>query len=142
MHWLREVPWWHGPTQRRYWLFQVPGTIIVFFVLLIAAWFAWIEVRIVFIGLGLWFLKDLALFPFTWRAYFVEDHHEGVRLEGETATVVDELNPKGYIRTHGELWQARLEADSGSIAAGEQVRILRREGMLLLVEPPDDKTRA
>jgi membrane protein implicated in regulation of membrane protease activity len=56
---------------------------------------------------------------------------------GRTTTPV---SPKGYVRVNGELWQA---SSSSTIDVGEEIIIVGREGMTLLVSPieKDDRTR-
>jgi len=56
---------------------------------------------------------------------------------GQTTTPIF---PKGYVRVNGELWQA---SSSSTIDVGEEIIIVGREGMTLLVSPieKDDRTR-
>lgn len=53
-------------------------------------------------------------------------------LIGQTADVVRPCLPDGQVRVAGELWQARCPtgAESGTV-----VRVLAREGLVLVVEP-------
>jgi membrane protein implicated in regulation of membrane protease activity len=53
---------------------------------------------------------------------------------GRTTTPVD---PKGYVRVDGELWQASSDS---AIGADEEVAIVGREGMTLLVSPSTKDT--
>lgn len=56
------------------------------------------------------------------------------QLLSETAVAVTEITPAGgRIRLHSELWNAKT--DSGSIPAGSALKVLRRDGMLVTVEP-------
>jgi membrane-bound serine protease (ClpP class) len=52
-------------------------------------------------------------------------------LVGMTVTVVDECDPSGRVRLHGELWNAHSNA---TIAEGERARITAVEGLTLEVE--------
>ncbi|MCD6290328.1 MAG: nodulation protein NfeD, partial [Anaerolineae bacterium] len=52
-------------------------------------------------------------------------------LIGKRAVVRTELNPTGTVFLQGELWQAI--AQDGPIAVGEEVQVLAREGMRLIV---------
>lgn len=52
-------------------------------------------------------------------------------LPGKTATVRETLDPKGLVFYGGELWTA--VSDSGVIPAGEDVTILRVDGVILRV---------
>jgi len=54
-------------------------------------------------------------------------------LIGARAVVRRALEPEGLVFVEGELWRAR--SLSGSIPAGQLVRIVRMEGLVLLVEP-------
>jgi membrane protein implicated in regulation of membrane protease activity len=53
---------------------------------------------------------------------------------GGVAEVVAACRPNGHVRFRGELWEARSAADAG---VGEQVRILRLDGLTLVVVPLD-----
>ena len=55
-------------------------------------------------------------------------------LLGEIGEVVAPLNPRGTIRVRSELWSAISESH---IEAGQQVRVIGRDGLRLLVEPLD-----
>jgi membrane-bound serine protease (ClpP class) len=46
--------------------------------------------------------------------------------------VVDWQNGRGNIRIHGEIWSAR---GKNELSPGDSVRVLRREGLTLIVEP-------
>jgi membrane protein implicated in regulation of membrane protease activity len=52
-------------------------------------------------------------------------------LIGETATVARACRPVGYVRLHGELWQARCEEGADE---GEEVRVSALDGLTLIVE--------
>jgi len=53
-------------------------------------------------------------------------------LMGETAFALDELNPSGRVRIHGEIWNA--VSNSGMINTGEQVRVTEVKNLTLYVE--------
>jgi len=57
------------------------------------------------------------------------------RVIGEVAEVRTELNPIGSVYALGELWTARAE---GSVRAGKKVKVVDREGLMLLVEPEEE----
>jgi membrane-bound serine protease (ClpP class) len=52
-------------------------------------------------------------------------------LVGRTATVVDDIDPRGRVRLDGEYWNARAEVP---VSAGETVRIAAIDGLTLEVE--------
>ncbi len=54
-------------------------------------------------------------------------------LVGEIGETIDQLNPDGTIRIHGELWNAT--SNSGKIPKNTQVRIVSLKDLRLLVEP-------
>jgi membrane-bound serine protease (ClpP class) len=62
--------------------------------------------------------------------YRVQTGAEG--LVGERAEVIEPCAPRGRVRVHGEIWNARCEA---SAAPGEAVRVAGVEGLTLVVEP-------
>ena len=53
---------------------------------------------------------------------------------GETAEVVEEITPtkEGFVRLRGEIWRARSRSE---IRVGGRVKIVGKEGPILLVEP-------
>lgn len=53
-------------------------------------------------------------------------------LVGRTATVVDDIDPRGRVRLDGEFWNARADIP---VKAGETVRIAAIDGLTLEVEP-------
>jgi len=54
-------------------------------------------------------------------------------LIGEAGQVIETLKPEGVVRVHGELWNA--ESLSGTIQKGNRIRVVRINGLKLLVEP-------
>ena len=54
-------------------------------------------------------------------------------LIGEAGQVIETLKPEGVVRVHGEIWNA--ESLSGTIQKGNRVRVVRINGLKLLVEP-------
>ncbi len=54
-------------------------------------------------------------------------------LVGEIGETVDQLNPDGTVRVHGEYWKATSNA--GKIAKNTQVRIISVKDLNLIVEP-------
>jgi membrane-bound serine protease (ClpP class) len=58
----------------------------------------------------------------------------------QAALVVKELNPVGMIKVKGEIWQA-VSKSGENIPEGSEVVISGRDGMKILVERIDDKTK-
>src|SRR5262249_13383373 len=52
---------------------------------------------------------------------------------GELGQAASELDPRGKVQVHGEIWNALARAP---IARGERVRVVAVEGLQLLVERP------
>jgi membrane-bound serine protease (ClpP class) len=53
-------------------------------------------------------------------------------LNGETGDVIETLKPEGVVRIQGEIWNA--ESLSGTIQKGKRVRVVKINGLKLLVE--------
>jgi len=119
----------------RYVLFQVPGVVLLYLLLILArrvvalpTWFIWSL-------MALWVIKDLILFPAVWRAYDQEGKDDAISMVGPRGIAEDRLDPSGYIRVHGELWKAEVMGDSPSIRKGEKVTVRGISGLKLFVEP-------
>jgi len=59
-------------------------------------------------------------------------------LVGATGVAKSDIGPNGVAYVAGEEWSARSE--SGAIAKGSQVRVKRKEGLSLIVEPSDSSS--
>ncbi len=60
---------------------------------------------------------------------------------GQTARTVTPLNPRGQVRYQGQLWSAELEDwNGGPVAARQRVRVVRRQGLKLIVQAEEDET--
>ena len=119
----------------RYMLFQVPGVVLLYLLLILAGravtlptWFIWSLV-------ALWVIKDLILFPVVWRAYDQERRDDSSSMVGSRGIAEDRLDRSGYIRVHGELWKAEVVGKSPSIGKGEKVTVRGIRGLKLFVEP-------
>jgi membrane-bound serine protease (ClpP class) len=71
--------------------------------------------------------------------------HRGVQtrdaaLVGREGTVISDLAPAGVVQVASEEWSA--EAVRGSPAKGERVRVVRMEGLRLIVEPAEEPATA
>ncbi len=53
-------------------------------------------------------------------------------IQGEIGETITPLNPTGQVRVHGEIWNA--ESNSGKIAKGVKVRVVRIEGLKVFVK--------
>src|SRR3989304_753604 len=127
-------PGWPVQVVMRYALFQIPGFVLLILILILVrrwvdfpSWFFWGSVFI-------WIVKDAVLFPFVWRAYDLSRSRDVHSLVGSEGIVEKRLAPSGYIRAHGELWQAEMTGEGPPIEKGEGVRIQGIRGLVLLVQ--------
>jgi membrane protein implicated in regulation of membrane protease activity len=118
----------------KYALFQFPGLVLLILILILvrrwvdlSPWFFWGSVFI-------WIVKDVILFPFVWQAYDWSRSRDLHSLVGTEGIVEERLAPSGYIRVHGELWQAEMIREGPPIEKGEGVRIQGIRGLMLLVQ--------
>jgi membrane protein implicated in regulation of membrane protease activity len=118
----------------RYALFQIPGLVLLTLILILVRhwvdlpeWFFWGAI-------AAWLAKDVILFPFVWRAYDRDRLRELQSLVGTEGIVEERLAPYGYVRVHGEFWQAEMTGEGSPIERGEIVKIQKIEGLKLLVE--------
>jgi membrane protein implicated in regulation of membrane protease activity len=118
----------------KYLLLQVPGWLLVVLLLRILSSQVqlpgWAGPTLV----GLWIVKDLALYPLLRRAYEDDPRTGAERLVGSSGITVTPLAPQGYIRVRGELWQAKVLASSEPVPKGARVRILAARNLTLAVE--------
>ena len=121
---------WSTQVVLKYSLFQLPGLVLFFLILILVQ--RWTDLPLWFIWglLILWVIKDVVLFFFVWRAY----QRVANPLIGIKGVAEERLAPSGYIRVHGELWQAEMIREGPPIQKGEVVRIQRIRGLVLLVQ--------
>ncbi len=79
-------------------------------------------------------IKDIALFPKVWRSYGFDDNSPLRALIGAEATLVQSLDPVGYVRVRGELWKAEFRGGGHSARRGDRARVVDVKGMTLVVE--------
>jgi len=68
-----------------------------------------------------------------WAVHGLKPWSGAESLIGVPAQVVSAIAPEGTVRIQGEVWSARSAA--GHIEAGAKVRVLRTEGVVVVVEP-------
>jgi membrane protein implicated in regulation of membrane protease activity len=114
----------------RYTLLQVPGWVVAAAVLIgLQRWLdfpGWIAAAL----LGAYVAKDFLLYPFLRRAYETGSN-DGVA--GLTGVVEQDLDPRGYVRIRGELWEAEAARGSRPIPKGSPVRVQSARGLKLIV---------
>jgi membrane protein implicated in regulation of membrane protease activity len=124
-------------TVLRYLLYQTPGWALLLLILIGMGRWTDLPSWVIWVVLALWLAKDAILFPFVWRAYD-RDRLEGLHsLVGFEGIVEERLAPSGYIRVHGELWQAEIVDKGRPLEKGETVRIEAVRGLTLLVQPKE-----
>ena len=125
---------WSSRVVIRYALLQIPALALLIVLLFLVK--RWVDLPQWFIwGIILfWVAKDVILFPITWRAYDQDRPRGAYSMVGAPGIAEDRLAPSGYIRVHGELWQAEVMGDSLPIERGESVRIQGIRGLTLLVQ--------
>lgn len=126
---------WSKRALRKYILLQIPGTALLMAVLIYLKERLGLSWGLTVLITSLWVAKDVALFPFVWKAY---DHkHEEDPLLGQRAIAQEALRPSGYVRVRGELWHARLSDPADPVEAGGEVLVTGREGLVLSVRRAD-----
>ena len=113
----------------------MPGTLaaIVLAFLNVAVW---IQVLV-------WLLITTAVFAATWRlpARLRHPKHQPTnadRVIGQTALVTETISDReqtGQVRVMGQIWSARTDDTVDEIPTGTDVRIMRIEGVKLIVTP-------
>ena len=125
----------------RYILIQLLGVAaFAIFLVFISRWVdipAWLMVVLI----ALWVIKDIALFPFVWKAYDWDNARNKNPMIGMRGHARQDLNPQGYVEVRGELWQAELTDSSCFVEKGETVFVVDMRGLTLLVEPDNQKNR-
>lgn len=80
---------------------------------------------------AVWIGTDIATFPRRRRFYTPDPAQR--RIVGERGLAASDLLPRGFVRVHGELWQARLEDAQRQVREGEEVEVRDIEGLELTV---------
>lgn len=97
---------------------------------------AWAAVVVVLAWIG----TDLAMF-YRLRRYYTPEP-AARRIVEETGTAVSPLSPRGFVRVHGELWQATVAEPHQIIPEGAGIRVCDIDGLHLLVEPDSSPASA
>lgn len=126
---------WPARVLVKYALLQIPDLALLISVLIIIQ--RWIDLPswLIWGLILLWVAKDVILFPFLWRAYDSNRSGEKRLMIGKQGIVEEQLSPSGYVRIHGELWQAEVKGKRTSIDKGEIIRVKDINGLKLLVQP-------
>jgi membrane protein implicated in regulation of membrane protease activity len=119
---------------RRYVLFQIPGISILVLLALFFYHFVGIPDWALWVLVGAWIIKELVTLPFTWRLYARHRPAAYDLMIGTRGVAAEPLDPKGYVRIHGELWSAELSDPGLHIEKGAMIRVVSVHGMSLIVE--------
>lgn len=123
----------HRRTVLKYILLQLPGTVLLILSLFILDY--WVNLQTPwFWGLILlWILKEIVLFPLTWKSYQSPGPEADETLIGMTGRVITAIDPEGVIEVRGELWAASCHGSLRPMQPGELVKVIARSGLKLEV---------
>ncbi len=118
----------------KYTLLQIPAlALIILILVLLQKWMA-VPTYVMWGIPILWVVKDILLFPLTWRSYESYSRHDPHPMVGRHGIAQQSLAPSGYVRVGGELWLAEVGGDEEPIAKGERIRVREVNGLKLLVD--------
>jgi membrane protein implicated in regulation of membrane protease activity len=144
-HCKKDRPLWIASreimsTFTRYFLFQLPGWALIALVLYFLAGRTALPLWAAILLFGLWCLKDLVMYPWV-RSAYEKNGKSGVEgLIGKKGVAHEVLQPDGYIKIRGELWQARSQPPD-RINKESIVKVTGARGMTLFVQADDAKRR-
>jgi membrane-bound ClpP family serine protease len=115
----------------RYVLFQVPGWALMIVAAEAAVLWLGVPPRWAWGAVGLWVLKDVAMFPLLRKAYRRDGSIHGH--VGDRGVADGAIDPDGWVRIGPERWRARLASGAGAIEAGAPVRVVAMDGLELRV---------
>ncbi len=85
--------------------------------------------------LGLFFLFGAATVV---KAHRKKPEAGREELVGQVGKVVEELDPEGVVKLHGELWKAESR-DGSRIQVGDRIRVVEVRGLTLIVERVEER---
>lgn len=119
---------------RRYWLFQLPGYGAACVVLGALYYYDVLDAFTCMLLFALWVLKDALMYPFLRDSYRAQKEQGRGVLIGMRGKLESDLQPGGWVRLRGELWQARAASEPSTLKRGEMVQVVREEKLVLYVE--------
>lgn len=125
---------WSAKVVLRYALLQIPFTALVTVVLILLREPLNLPIWFICVLVALLIIKDIALYPFVWRAYDPESPTLTNQMEGAQGIAIEDLHPTGYVEIGAERWQAEVSGDGPSIRRGQRVRVNGIRGLTLLVQ--------
>ncbi|MBE0427659.1 MAG: NfeD family protein [Nitrospirae bacterium] len=126
---------WSGRLLLRYVLYQVPGFILLILIIVMARQWFYIPAWVIACIIALWITKDVLLFPYVWRAYEGSIRGNIQPMVGRRGVVEKRLDPSGYVKVNGELWQAELIKGNSPVNRGQEIEVQGIRGLTLLVKP-------
>ena len=125
---------WSAKVVLRYALLQIPFTALVVVALILLREWVELPIWLVCALVALLVIKDIALYPFVWRAYDPESPALTNQMEGAQGIAIEDLHPIGYVEIGAERWQAEVTGDGPPIRRGQRVRVQGIRGLTLLVQ--------
>lgn len=125
---------WSAKVVMRYAVLQIPFTALVAVALILLRERLNLPIWFVCAVVALLIIKDIALYPFVWRAYDPETPALANQMEGAQGIAIEDLHPTGYVEIGAERWQAEVSGDGPSIRRGQRVRVNGIRGLTLLVQ--------
>lgn len=110
---------WSARVVVSYVLHQLPALVLLVLILTVVR--QWVDIPgwVVWGLVSLWVVKDMALFPFVWRAYDPDRPVGANSIVGARGVAKDRLSPSGYVWVRGELWQAEVMGGYSPIDRGQ-----------------------
>ncbi len=122
----------------RYTLLQLPGYATLVLAFILAEQIVDFPEYAVWGVLGLWVVKDIALFPFVGRYYDPGINRDWFSMIGRQGVAQKPLTPTGTVRIKGELWKAELVNSDAPVDTGRPVVVRNVRGLTLQVAPRDN----
>ncbi|MDD3270364.1 MAG: nodulation protein NfeD [Syntrophomonadaceae bacterium] len=98
----------------------------------------WSSFRFMAVGIGVVGAALLSIIlSGIWRIRRIKPIHGVMEFADRRGLVVQALQPRGLVRIQGEIWQAQ-SLDGRDIAIGSKVKIIKKEGLYIMVEPIPD----
>ena len=120
----------------RYVLLQLPDLALLGLLLVLLHRWLDLSPTLAWVIVGLWVVKDIALYPLVRRVYRQVPSRRDPG-PGSVGVVRHRLDPAGYAAFKGELWRCVTRRGAGPVEAGARVRVVRVEGLTLVVEEPE-----
>lgn len=98
----------------------------------------WSSFRFMAVGIGVVGAALLSIIlRGIWRIRRIRPIHGAMEFADRRGLVVQALQPRGLVRIQGEIWQAQ-SLDGRDIAMGSKVKIVKKEGLYIMVKPVPD----